>query len=978
MNKIWLVLLVLFASGGPTYNAYSQNFPMRHFLKEDGIPSNTIYFVYRDSKGYLWLASDKGVARYNGIKFDLFTTLDGLADNEVYFLKEDYYGRLWLASNNGELCYYQNGFFHNAGNTPFLKLGFKSPHIGSIILNKDSSISVNYEDAAIVLTVFRNTKSVHYLKKITDSTIIIPVVNREISENLFELICAGKDVLVDSQSNVKSIRRRAYQIHSYKFMQDQQYFFNEEHIYDETGRFVKKFPKGFSRKNAIYAICKYKTNFFIGTDNGLYIDDTINILKGKRVSSVTKDNTGNYWVSTLDNGIYSLDKNFSATSLTENCYTQKVKYCYQDASHLFFVTTDNNLYGYVENGGVNSLFEYGKTRSRNYANDHNAVHLVEKKQGRYYYYAIYGDDQILITNVLGKRPETRIGATLFRDIGVKSMLAADNKVYVHARRSVVSVADSTGFFDSNSMHEYSVNTSTNNYRVFGIAKAPDNKVYYSTVDGLSKIEGGVQVYLPQFNKLSFSKFEFLGKYLLGVTLNSRFVICNILGDSIIVDTIANQNCIWQKLLPLDSNRVIVSTNNLYRIITLYPSDSAPSYQVLAIENPFIPADAEAVCSDGKNCNFFKNGSITSIAIADLLIKPLPPSIFFTALKTRKKIYAIKEAMEIPFSEAKNISVSFSTLSFNGKDVSCEYSISNTEDEEEWIPINGDEINLNNLKYGDHFIKVRAATISSEPSAPILFRIKVSQPFWTTAWFIGLCVCTTLLGLGLATRHRVRSVLNKKEKEHDNQVKYLRAEYTAMNALMNPHFIFNTLNNVQSLFHENDLVGANEYLKVFAELIRQNMQNISKELIPLQMEIDLVLKYLYLEKMRFEDKLNFSINISKGIDTTDIKVPPLLIQPLVENSIKHGILPLDSKDGFIAINIYEQGDVLFIEVKDNGQGLKHPANQDNSHESFGLGNIKKRIHHLGIIQDKDISFDIRESQTSNGAHEFTIVTIGFPV
>src|SRR5437016_2824434 len=80
--------------------SYCQDFPVQHFTIEDGLPSNNVYYIYKDSKGYLWIATDKGIARYNGIKFETFTTFNGLPDNEVFFFKEDYQGRLWLGTYN--------------------------------------------------------------------------------------------------------------------------------------------------------------------------------------------------------------------------------------------------------------------------------------------------------------------------------------------------------------------------------------------------------------------------------------------------------------------------------------------------------------------------------------------------------------------------------------------------------------------------------------------------------------------------------------------------------------------------------------------------------------------------------------------------------------------------------------------------------------------------------------------------------------
>ncbi|KAK6020374.1 Two component regulator propeller [Ostertagia ostertagi] len=90
-------------------NACAQTAPMIHYTMEDGLPSNNVYNVYRDTKGYLWFGTDKGVARYNGISFQTYTMADGLPDNEVYMIKEDKQQRLWMILSNGKLCYYRNG-----------------------------------------------------------------------------------------------------------------------------------------------------------------------------------------------------------------------------------------------------------------------------------------------------------------------------------------------------------------------------------------------------------------------------------------------------------------------------------------------------------------------------------------------------------------------------------------------------------------------------------------------------------------------------------------------------------------------------------------------------------------------------------------------------------------------------------------------------------------------------------------------------
>ena len=338
---------------------------------------------------------------------------------------------------------------------------------------------------------------------------------------------------------------------------------------------------------------------------------------------------------------------------------------------------------------------------------------------------------------------------------------------------------------------------------------------------------------------------------------------------------------------------------------------------------------------------------------------------------------MQNGIEIPYSESRNISIDFLTRSFDGKDVYYQYSVSK-DSGDNWQDIKGQQINLVQPGYGTYEIKVRAKTISSGWGDSINYKLHIQKPFWATWWFILSCMLAGLLITAFIIRQRIKFIVAKNKREHENELKFIKSEYKALNALMNPHFIFNTLNNVQSLFNGNDKEAANEYLRIFADLIRQNMQNVSKDLISLQKEMALVMNYLMLEKLRFEEKLNYEFNIDEEIDLTEIMIPPLLIQPLVENSIKHGILTQNAPGGTIQINICMRENILSIAIKDNGPGIEALKNaipgKEEKHESFGLENIKRRIQQLSIIQNKNISLHFGDEKDSKGNHTWTVVTI----
>jgi LytS/YehU family sensor histidine kinase len=183
-----------------------------------------------------------------------------------------------------------------------------------------------------------------------------------------------------------------------------------------------------------------------------------------------------------------------------------------------------------------------------------------------------------------------------------------------------------------------------------------------------------------------------------------------------------------------------------------------------------------------------------------------------------------------------------------------------------------------------------------------------------------------------------------------------------------------MNSVQWLINSDEKLSASEYLHTFSDLVRQNMQNVSDEIVSLQKELMLVENYLKLEKLRFKDFLTYKISIEESIEAEEIMIPPLLIQPLVENAIKHGLFPRQSIENYVHINIYEQYDLLRIEVHDNGVGMQHATSRETVYRPVGLDNIRKRLEQLASIHAAIISFEISEIVDAEGKIEGTLATI----
>jgi len=976
MNKYALLLTLSILIASMTTRAYEHG--ALHYTIEHGLPSNTIYNVIQDSKGYMWLCTDKGVARYNGITFETFTTFDHLPDNEIFFFEEDHQKRLWLATYNGELCYFKNDSFHTAANTPFLKLPFKRTYIQNITIAYDSSVAIAFDDRTKWVCIKGEQRVIYNFKNTITPDDTNYLYLQKQPGNKFRILYYNREVIIDDQSNKLDetyySNGKTYRLST---AMKQQFLYNADSIYTLNHQALAPTNQAAYHNTIIYHLCRYDGSFFYCTSKGLFIDDNIQLFKDLKVSGVAPDNKGNIWVTTLGGGLYSLSKDFLKIRKYKDKYKGSIKYSFADSNALYYTTSNNNLYK-LASGKTECLFDFSSIAPHKQKAKYAAAYLTGKD---YTYYGLFDNYICKIENIASASPKTQMFFGKFFG-GYKSLFLHGDTLFMKRFRTIDYFIFPKQKSDNRSVGVPVIKPApylSNRERFFGTAQDNAHSFWIATIDTMFKTTGNKAIAQPQFNNTHLRWFNHIHNHLIGYTHNNKLVAYDIDRNTVHANIAPDENCIWDKLYELDSNHLLISTNNLHRILTISPNGDSYAYHLQAIENPYVPTACEDICSDGKQCYFMKDGSITVFDINSLMAKSDPPGVFFKQLKTKNGTYHADNKIQIAYQESGNISISFSTLSFAAKNIYYQYSVSKTEDAtDNWIDIKGD-INLARTPPGTYNVKVRAKSISSSYSEPALLTLTILSPFWASWWFILVCVCLAAITGVLLIRYRVKTMLHKKQQTHETEIKQIRSEYKAMNALMNPHFIFNTLNNVQDLINKNDKKAANEYLRFFADLIRQNMYNISKEMIPLQKEIDLVTNYLLLEKLRFEDKLNYTIHIDDEIDLSEIIIPPLLIQPLVENSIKHGIYPLESKQGTIELNIYKQDNNIYIEVKDNGAGLE-PAdiNINYGDEPHGLGNIRQRIEQLNTIQEQDIRLAVSEIPATQEQCRWTVFTITIPL
>lgn len=288
------------------------------------------------------------------------------------------------------------------------------------------------------------------------------------------------------------------------------------------------------------------------------------------------------------------------------------------------------------------------------------------------------------------------------------------------------------------------------------------------------------------------------------------------------------------------------------------------------------------------------------------------------------------------------------------------------------------INFNDLGPGKYRIQVKLASANNRwPEQIREVGLTILPPYWAKWWFILLVVLAVAVIIWVVYRYRVRQVREKLNL--DKQV--AEFEMKALHAQMNPHFIFNSLNSIREMILHDDNRNASRYLSRFARLIRLNLEHSRQTFITLQQNIDYLESYLEMEQLRFPD-FSFTIEVSRELDLHEIRLAPMLIQPLVENAIWHGLMPKD-KDKWVHIRFYSAEGKLICAIEDNGIGIRQSMQNktfsQQVHRSMGIGNIRERIAVLNGKYRISCSLTIEDKTDVPGsAGSGTLITLVFPV
>jgi hypothetical protein len=268
-------------------------------------------------------------------------------------------------------------------------------------------------------------------------------------------------------------------------------------------------------------------------------------------------------------------------------------------------------------------------------------------------------------------------------------------------------------------------------------------------------------------------------------------------------------------------------------------------------------------------------------------------------------------------------------------------------------------------------------------SPLEIEIFIRVPFWRSWWFIGLMIIFILFAIVLYFKYSIDKTKKEEQKKAEISKQLAELEMKALLAQMNPHFTFNAINSIQNYILDNEVDKALSYLSDFSKIIRQTLENATKEFISLDEEIDYIERYLNLEQMRFDKQFVYEIKVNSEIDRETTLIPPMIIQPYAENAIKHGLRHKKGKGKLIIEFGMDEPNILSCFIEDNGVGRKTSEKINKTirknHNGAGMAITKNRIQKLKEVYKSDqYNVHVSDLLTSDKRAKGTRVEIHLPL
>jgi len=904
----------------------SQEYIYSNFNTQHGLPSSEIYHVFQDSKGYIWFATDNGVSRYNGYEFENFDINDGLAESTISEIYEDRNGVIWFVGITGKLTCFSNetieAYKYNQKlsqllpqNPIALKSNFYVDSLQNIFISVEGLDLYKISKAGDIeaykeTSISRNTQTIYHIEK-NASIIALKSSDNPIDKEPFNLLL-NKGERSETMIHLP-VYSKDYPPHLFV------HFVNDTSIWYCSGKFIYyienknvRYKKPF-KSNIVWMKRKSNNELWICTAKGgvrsYQIKDNtlklkLHLLDGLTVSSTLLDNHGSQWFTTLNNGVFKLVSD-------KRQVLNKQSGLLDDKVSCIEVFNDTIWAGY--NSNKLNIIEGNKVKHVSYSN-----HNTTAAKALYYE---KNKDQLIVatTEYLHCLQENEIktvkkinllnSAKFHSPFNATDIISDGNEGYW--------IASEAGFYHVKYNHVIYDSWYDKNFkvRVNSLKLSKKKTLWLGCHDGLRKFENNKLIYFG-------NEFEKLKSRILDILIYDGFLILATKGNGILffdgksVKQITKEDGLNSNMitsLVIESNVLWAGSLNGINKIDFRKNNN--KLQDITIQTPYELSGFEInqIKIHQSKMYLATNKGVIIYTIEKKSTPDVIPPFFLKKFTVNGQVVNLNDRYYLK-RDQNNLSISFEALHYN-RSLPLQYKYKLQELDTNWIMTTRRMVNYYYLSPGNYeFIAMVKNQKGEWIDPPISMKIKIAPAFWQTLPFkIGsvLLVITLLLLIYKIKLVDTQTKMRLKKKVYSYKLQTLLGQ-------MRPHFIFNTLNSINSYIISNESRAASQYLSKFSKLIRKILEHSQYEQISLAEELQALELYLNIEAMRLRHKFDYLIKVEEGIDIFETKLPSLILQPFVENSIWHGIQPLDKK-GLIRIKISKKGSTLAVEIIDNGIG-----------------------------------------------------------
>jgi len=925
--------------------------------EENGLPSNEVYQVIQDEKGFMWIACDAGLFRYDGVRIKKYSCK---AENgrSISELKFDFRKRLWCQNFSGQL-------FYVLGDSLVLFKDFSSilSTYPQYTIDKRGRVWVTSENKLLTFDSLGQQ-----LDLIED-----PELLRQYS--WFDIEFGAKnELLATSQNNgiakLYEMQDGKYRI---KWLKKDLNPFTQPFIENKNNQQFIIFESGVKKnyslyqvqdtlitrliEHSVYPFTLYKIalnpapHFWISTSEGVFrldvahkkIDTSVTLLKHDKISSLYEDREGCIWLTSLENGIHVIpNPQLTVINKKNNRISDPlITSINPGPSESIIFGTYNGLIYTLKNNQLTSIQRTNGPELRAVKNIQPYKNGYLISSGRFSYYA-NGSEKILALKNL--RDFCIIGDTLF--------IVATNKIAViPSIRQLIE--------DNKNAPKMQMLSGG------GRSLAADFKngvVYFGTNNGLIKYaDGKFDSVKFQGKRVNVSKIIYGGEKIWIGTFNQGVLSIQngVFNAELAINKVIKGSTI--KALAFSQENLLVATDVCLHVIN--PITLSCNY----IDNTdgLTTKEINGILVNHGMVYLATNKGLISFPESGQTFNSTRPNITITRVVVNDVEQEKINEISAPYGK-NNIRILFENACIRARG-KHHYSYRLQGVDTNWIELGAEhtEVNFTSLSSGTYTFELKALNedhLASEKTESII--IYVQKPFWQQWWFYLL---TTLTGALIVSIIAWRVISNNNQRAEDrNQL--ISSQLAAIRAQMNPHFLYNTLNSIQDLILNDEIKKTNYYLSRFSSLMRRILEFSQKDYVTIEEECEMLQGYLELEKLRFGKDFSFHIHHTDAFEVLRTEIPSLIVQPFVENAIKHGLLHKKGEKKLM-VSFTNKDKNTIVTIEDNGIGRQRAGEiQKRStlqHQSFASSAVNNRLNLINRTSAQKIDLKIIDLSDETG-------------